>query len=226
MRTKIACIVPAFNETRSIAKVLRTLSRIQLDQLICVDDGSTDGTAALVRRAFPRVALVPLARNGGKAAAVRAGLVRVHSDYVLLADADLRNPSTDDFVNALKAVRKDPAIDMLVLRRVNKDLLTRAVRGDLLISGERIVRTRDLRAFYQQTQIHGFQLEVALNQYMLERGKQVRWLPISSVGVVSLKKRGLMAGIRKEIDMFRSIFAYLGLRKLLWQMLAFACQRA
>lgn len=223
----VTAIVPAYNEASRIGRVLRVLTRMpSLAQIIVVDDGSADGTAAFVRKRFPDVKLISLPRNRGKAAAVATGVRAAKSDYVLLVDADLQNPRRNEFDSALRAVSADQDIDMLVLRRVSKDWMTRALRGDVLISGERIVRRNDLMAFFRRWRVRGFQLEVALNQYMLEADKKVRWLPITSVGVLSLKKLGFWGGLQKEWTMFASIFGYLGVRRLLWQFFAFARQRA
>lgn len=223
----ISCIVPALNEARRIEAVLRVLTAVQgLDTVLVVDDGSTDGTSELVQRRFPQVRLLKLGDNRGKAAAVLAGARQLRSDYLLLVDADLRRPRRAEFERAIAALRAEPRVDMLVLRRVSKSLLTRSLRGDLLISGERIVRRADLLAMLAGRPVHGYQLEVALNQYMLDHDKQVRWLPISSVGILAVRKLGFRSGLRKEFGMFRDIFKYLGPQKLLWQMLAFGRQQA
>ena len=61
-----------------------------IGEVICVDDGSSDGTSALIAAGFPAVKLVRIRRNRGKSAAVRAGCQQVTKQYVLLLDADLR----------------------------------------------------------------------------------------------------------------------------------------
>jgi len=64
-------------------------------ELICVDDGSTDATAELLRGLAaddPRVRVVELSRNFGKEAALAAGLGRARGEAVLLMDADLQHP--------------------------------------------------------------------------------------------------------------------------------------
>jgi dolichol-phosphate mannosyltransferase len=64
-------------------------------ELIFVDDGSTDGTLAALRRlgaADPRVRYLSLSRNFGHEVAVAAGLDRADGDTVVLIDADLQDP--------------------------------------------------------------------------------------------------------------------------------------
>ncbi len=222
----IAALVPCYNEADRIAKVLRTLTfAAGLDEIICVDDGSTDGSNEVIQRKFPTIKLLKLKTNRGKAAAVLAGARKLKSEYTLLVDADLTKPVKREFEAAISAIKSNPGVDTLVLRRVGKDLLTRSLRGDVIITGERIVRRKLLIAAIQKGRVRGFQLEVALNQYMLENHKLVRWIPISSTGVISLKKMGIAAGLRKEASMFFHIFGYLGLRNLIWQYLAFGRQR-
>lgn len=64
-------------------------------EIVCVDDGSSDGTALVLRRASerdPRIRPVELSRNFGKEAALTAGLERARGAAVLLMDADLQHP--------------------------------------------------------------------------------------------------------------------------------------
>ena len=82
--------VPVFNEAAGIEATLRSIlaSRYRPLHVIVVDDGSTDGTAAIVRRlGLPRVTLVVQA-NGGKADALNTGLRLVRTELVVLVDGD------------------------------------------------------------------------------------------------------------------------------------------
>lgn len=86
---KISVVIPCFNEADSISDVLTQLSNARLDlgEIIAVDDGSTDGTAEIIRRAR-NVTLIQHERNLGKGAAIRTGLDNVTSDIVVIQDAD------------------------------------------------------------------------------------------------------------------------------------------
>lgn len=90
---RLSVIIPAYNEEKRIGQTLRDieayLARQEYDsEIIVVDDGSRDGTAALVRTAFPRVRLISYQPNHGKGHAVRTGIVAASGDYRLFCDAD------------------------------------------------------------------------------------------------------------------------------------------
>ena len=93
-------VVPAFNEARRLPPYLDDIvayfeGRGELYEVIVVDDGSSDETAAhvdRVRRAHPPVRLLRLGQNRGKGAAVRAGMLAARGRYRLFADADGATP--------------------------------------------------------------------------------------------------------------------------------------
>ncbi len=96
---RLSCVVPAFNEAATLPQLLPALTRT-LDasgypyEVIVVDDGSSDDTAALMARLCqdqPGLRLVRLSRNFGKEAALTAGLDQAQGDAVILLDADLQH---------------------------------------------------------------------------------------------------------------------------------------
>jgi glycosyltransferase involved in cell wall biosynthesis len=89
----ISILVPAYDEAGTIEQVLRRAAALDLDsEIIVVDDGSHDDTAAVVARIaaeLPRVRLIRHERNRGKGAAVRTAISASQGDIVLVQDADL-----------------------------------------------------------------------------------------------------------------------------------------
>jgi glycosyltransferase involved in cell wall biosynthesis len=94
MTLRVSVIVPAYNEQATIVQVLQQIRRQSVEgvafEVVVVDDGSRDNTVALLE-ANPTLydKLVKQPKNGGKGAAVLAGLRVAQGEYVLFQDADL-----------------------------------------------------------------------------------------------------------------------------------------
>ena len=106
--TVLSVVIPAYNEEKSIRQVLTAVSNQKIAgvtlQVIVVNDASTDRTAEVVTECGGMYhEFISLPRNGGKGAAVIAGLRAASGDYVLVQDADLEyNP--DEYAGLLKPV--------------------------------------------------------------------------------------------------------------------------
>ena len=89
MASSFTVVVPAFNAARLIGDTLEAIRRQTLppQQVIVVDDGSTDGTGDLVRELFPEVSCVRVA-NSGAGLARRRAIDQCQSDWVALCDSD------------------------------------------------------------------------------------------------------------------------------------------
>jgi glycosyltransferase involved in cell wall biosynthesis len=97
----ISIVVPAYNEERRLPSTLDALVAYldarewKFAEIVVVDDGSTDGTAALVERRRAGRSLIRLLRNPGnrgKGYAVRHGVLEAKGDWILFSDADLSTP--------------------------------------------------------------------------------------------------------------------------------------
>ena len=89
----LAFLIPVYNERATIEAILKQVEAVGLaDEVVIVDDASTDGTRELLQQIVPlnpRAQLILHERNRGKGAAIRTGLAQVTSDLVLIQDADL-----------------------------------------------------------------------------------------------------------------------------------------
>jgi len=93
-------VFPAYNEepriTATLDRVLEFLKRERWDaEVLVVNDGSRDNTAAIVAAVSqrdPRVRLLENPGNRGKGYSVRHGMLRARGEIVLFSDADLSSP--------------------------------------------------------------------------------------------------------------------------------------
>ena len=95
-------VIPIYDEAHCLEKALEA-ARQALDatgepwQLVCVDDGSSDGSREILERAAAddRLLLVRHEDNRGKGAALRSGLADCAGDFVFFADADQSTPFSE-----------------------------------------------------------------------------------------------------------------------------------
>lgn len=94
----VSVIIPFFNEVAQIPITLDTVRQVLQGiagsyEIIAVDDGSTDGSAALLASlSGPDLRVLALSRNFGKEAALCAGLDVARGDAVIVMDGDLQHP--------------------------------------------------------------------------------------------------------------------------------------
>ncbi len=106
--TKVTVLIPAYNEEGTILEILRRVNAQRIEgvafEVVVVDDGSTDRTVDILEH-NPELysKLIKMPANGGKGAAVKAGLAEASGDYVLFQDADLEYDPAD-YHNLLEPV--------------------------------------------------------------------------------------------------------------------------
>ncbi len=94
----LSVIIPVFNEKKTLNEVVTRVLRTRLaDEIILVDDCSTDGTRDLLTamEATPAIRLITHDRNQGKGAAIRTGIAAARGEVILIQDADLEYDPCD-----------------------------------------------------------------------------------------------------------------------------------
>lgn len=143
---KLSILVPSYNEEGSLPELVARLREVAAPfapyEILVVDDGSRDGSPALLAGladAHPELGVLRLGRNYGKSAALAEGFQRVRGDVVITMDADLQDDPAEipnflakldegwDLVSGWKQKRRDPISKTLPSRVWNA--LVRRVSG-------------------------------------------------------------------------------------------------
>lgn len=120
----VTVVVPCYDEAARFDVDAFVALAARVDTLLLVDDGSGDGTASLLDgvadRSGGRAAVVRLPRNGGKAEAVRSGMLTAldgGADIVAYFDADLATP-VEELLRLVDVLAADPARSVVLASRV------------------------------------------------------------------------------------------------------------
>ncbi|MEY3300014.1 MAG: hypothetical protein RLZZ597_3274 [Cyanobacteriota bacterium] len=103
LRLDLSVVVPLYNEVESVDLLIESLSRVLENvsgtfEILCIDDGSTDGTAPRLRQLvqqYPRLRAILLRRNYGQTAALAAGFDAAQGHVIVTMDGDLQHDPTD-----------------------------------------------------------------------------------------------------------------------------------
>lgn len=183
--SRVAAIIPAYNEENTIRDTVRAMCTTPgIDEVVVVDDGSTDETAFIAYEEGATV--LQMENNSGKGAALNRAISEVKADYYLLLDADLGmtaketkrllEPLLSDHADMSIAVIRAPAGHkggfglVLKLAKWGIDKLTGS-KVLAPISGQRAVRKEVIEAVGGFEK--GFGVEVALTIDALRKGFRV-----------------------------------------------------
>lgn len=142
----LSVVIPMFNEQDVLPLLVERLRPV-LDglevtyEVIAVDDGSTDLTAAVLQRhhrEWPALRVVRLRANAGHQAAISAGLRVARGDYVVTIDADLQDPP--EVIAQMLATATATGVDVVY-----------GVRGDR--SSDTVFKRTTARAFYRMIEV-------------------------------------------------------------------------
>ena len=199
---KLSVIIPAYNEAVTITQIIERVLAVELEgiekEVVIVNDGSTDGTGAVLDTLAARwpnpIKIVHHERNRGKGAAIRTALEHVTGDVVITQDADLEYDPQE--YPGLLTPFEDPAVQVVYgsrnLRRNPRSTWSFYWGGRLLSwlanllygshitdepTGYKVFRADLLRSLDLQSD--GFEFCPEVTSKVLRRGIEIHEVPIS-----------------------------------------------
>jgi hypothetical protein len=190
-----------------------------IEEVIVVDDGSSDATSAIVA-GFAGVRLITLPQNRGKTAALATAIAQAKGPLLLLVDADLIGLSREDLTALIQPVLRGRA-DLSISLRRNAPRLWHWIGLDY-ISGERVLKKALIAPHLKElAALPKFGFEVFLNRLSIAASQRiavVNWPEV--VSPIKAVKYGWWQGLRGDIGMIRDMMRAVPLTGLLRQIAA------
>ncbi len=209
---EISVIVPAYNEAENIPQNLKKMIDAlsitgQNFEILPVDDGSTDNTAAEIRKMAehdPRVRYVGYKQNGGRGKAIRTGIKAARGRYILTIDCDLSY--SEDYLPAMyRLLKENPEVDVVIGSPYMRDGSTKNVSakrlwisklGNLILSSAMRGRIKTLTGI-----LRGYKAEVVRRLDLESDGKEIHleilskalasgYTPLEFPAVLTSRKKG------------------------------------
>jgi glycosyltransferase involved in cell wall biosynthesis len=192
-------VIPAYNEEKNIADVIRRIRKVSGKyEIIVVDDGSADKTGEIARK--EGVKAIRLGKNMGKAFACLKGSAEARSEKIVFIDADLQLQPEEIplFVKALEgcdlAVGVREMKNIPIQRRISNSIAKKLVGGTSdALCGFRAIRKKALMEMNIQSRRYEFEAEMVINARKM--GLKIREVPVS-VSYDSYKGMGFGDSLR------------------------------
>lgn len=234
----ISIIIAAYNEERRLPDTLGRIARY-LDsrgtayEIIVVDDGSRDRTAAVSGQAallIPRIETIRYVKNRGKGYALRTGVLASRGELVLLSDADLSTP-IEELSRLLPFVERK-SFDLAIGSRAQElsrilmrqpwwrqamgRTFNRIVRWSVLDGfsdtqcGFKLLRGTVARRLFGEARVDRFAFDVEILALALKRGYRVVEVPITWANSPASTVHPLLDSLRMLRDLARIRIALKG----------------
>lgn len=183
-KVSVSAIVPVFNEEKTVKSLINTLLKSPfIDELICINDGSSDRSLEILENFKDKIILINLKKNRGKGNALSLGIKKAKGEIVIFFDADLVNLSNKHIKTLLSPLLKNETEAVLgyLIRKENVP----AIFSNL--TGQRAYYRKDLLLLLKEMSNSRFGVEVLLNDHFKNK-KVIKTPLINLIGLYKYEK--------------------------------------
>jgi glycosyltransferase involved in cell wall biosynthesis len=172
---KISAIICAYNEEKTVKEVVTTVYDYFYDEVIVVNDGSTDGTDKILTELLNLSTLkyIALPENKGKGYAMATGVENSTGEIIVFIDADLSNLKEEHFEQLLTPIFNNEC-DM-VLGQPTETLINYKFNPFKSFTGERAMLKKDIMPILEEMKTSKFGVETLINLYFQAHEKSVKY---------------------------------------------------
>jgi len=178
---KTTAIICVFNEEKTIKDVAIKVADYFFDEVIVVNDGSTDKTDDILNTLSKNYEFkyIKLEENKGKGFAMATGIENTTGEIIVFVDADLSDLQEDHlFELAMPLVHKKA--DM-ILGQATETLIDYSVNPFKSFTGERSVFKKDILPLVDKMKNSRFGVETLINLYYQAEGKKVKYVMLGGL---------------------------------------------
>jgi len=211
---KVSAIIPAYNEEKNILQVLKVVTQSPLvDEVIVVNDGSTDKTAEVVKKFNRGVKLINFSQNRGKADALLAGARVAKKKILFFCDADLTGLKPlhlKQLIEPVKSGQTEMAAGSqehmgflpkwnLFKRKSKKKKKSRLTQN---IGGEKVLMRREFLKI-KNLKNSGYAIEQIIINHFVKHQKPYQLITLEGVGHLhKTQKWGLAEGLKRDLPTY------------------------
>ena len=202
---RTSVIIPAKNEEKNIEKLISNLKRLYPSfEIIVIDDGSTDDTAAVAKKSGAKVYSHPY--NIGNGAAIKSGIRMATGDILVFMDADLQHNPEDietmlnyfpgyDMVVGARSIKDQASLGRAIANKMYNWLASYVAKFNVqdLTSGFRAIKS-DIAQQFLYLLPNSYSYPATLTLAVLRTGRTLKYIPIT----VEVRKAG-----KSSINIFK-----------------------